>query len=179
MLERILIAGSGGQGILLAGKIVAATAMERVAHVTFFPAYGAEVRGGTSHCRVILASEQIASPVADELDWMLIMNQASLDRFLPQRGPRTAVIVNASLCRVDSQPDVVSVAATEEGEALGDIRAANLVMLGALAARCEPWRECDIVGGIRRVLAALAAALVEVNVTAFERGLTLGAVPPA
>ena len=62
MLERILIAGSGGQGILLIGKMLAQLAVEKVPYLTFFQSYGAEVRGGTSNCQIIFSSHEIASP---------------------------------------------------------------------------------------------------------------------
>ena len=64
MLERLLIAGSGGQGIVLIGRMLASVAVKNIPHVTFFPAYGAEVRGGTSNCQVVLSTKEIASPVA-------------------------------------------------------------------------------------------------------------------
>ena len=77
MLERLLIAGSGGQGVLTIGKILARVAVDQVPHLTFFPDYGAEVRGGTSHCEVILSSDEIASPLAETVDSCIIMNEPS------------------------------------------------------------------------------------------------------
>ncbi|MCG2661765.1 MAG: 2-oxoacid:acceptor oxidoreductase family protein, partial [Kiritimatiellae bacterium] len=70
MHERILIAGSGGQGVVSLGKLLARLAAETIQHVTFFPAYGAEVRGGTSNCQVILSANEIAAPIAEMFDSM-------------------------------------------------------------------------------------------------------------
>lgn len=132
MFERILIAGSGGQGIVLAGRILATAAVRQVPHVTFFPSYGAEVRGGISNCQVMLSSNEIASPIAEQFETMLLMNPESVKCFLRARTPGGLVIVNSSLCRVEPEPGIVCVEATDMADGLGDARAANLIMLGVL-----------------------------------------------
>ena len=86
MLERVLIAGSGGQGVVLIGRIVATVALPRVPHITFFPSYGAEVRGGTSHCQVVLSSDEISSPLSERFDSLILMNQASCDHICTSRS---------------------------------------------------------------------------------------------
>ena len=131
MHERVIIAGAGGQGIILTGKLLASAALQHVAHITFFPSYGAEVRGGVSKCQVVLSSEEIASPVSARFDSAIIMNQASLDRYLPNVEPGGVVIVNASLCRPPPGTAAVAVPATEQAIELGDVRVANFIMLGA------------------------------------------------
>ena len=169
MRERILIAGSGGQGIVLIGKFLATMALDRVPCITFFPAYGAEVRGGMSHCQVILASEEIPTPVAARFDSMLVMTQASAAQFLPRLEPSGLAVVNASLCQPAAAAGrVVAVRATETAEALGDVRAANFVMLGAfLAAR--PLVPCAVVeDGIRTHFGQ--AGLADLNLRAFQMG---------
>ena len=79
--EGVIIAGFGGQGIILAGKLLAQTAMRAGKEVTYMPAYGAEVRGGTSNCTVVISEEPIASPVISKPDSLIIMNKASLEKF--------------------------------------------------------------------------------------------------
>ena len=61
--EGVIIAGFGGQGIVFSGKLLAHTAMSVGKEVTYIPSYGAEVRGGTSNCTVVMDNEPIASPV--------------------------------------------------------------------------------------------------------------------
>ncbi len=131
--ERVIFSGTGGQGLMFIGKLFAQTAMEFYPHVTFMPSYGAEVRGGTSHCRVVLSGEEIASPVVEIADSIVVMNQPSLDRFLPALQPGGRVVYNASMVQA---PDMAGGAAigppaTEWALAMGDIRVANVVMLGA------------------------------------------------
>ncbi|MFA7160272.1 MAG: 2-oxoacid:acceptor oxidoreductase family protein, partial [Kiritimatiellia bacterium] len=80
MLERILIGGTGGQGIVTVGKLLARAAIDAYPFVTFFPSYGAEVRGGTSSCQVILSTAEISSPLSERFDTVLAMNQQSARR---------------------------------------------------------------------------------------------------
>ena len=171
MLERILIAGSGGQGILLIGRLLARSAMQSVPHVTYFPAYGAEVRGGTSNCQIVLSSDEIHSPVPEQYDSMLILNQESALRFLPTRTATTRVILNTALCEPVGDPHVVSVRATDIANELGEIRAANFVMLGAYLAGKTVVPLTAIEEGIRHELAGKPEALIAMNIEALEIGL--------
>ena len=68
MLERVIFSGTGGQGLMFIGKLFAKMMLGHVEHLTFFPSYGSEVRGGTAHCQVVLSSSEIASPIVDEAD---------------------------------------------------------------------------------------------------------------
>ncbi len=171
MLERVLIAGSGGQGILLIGRILARAGMNCVPHVTYFPAYGAEVRGGTSNCKIVLSDEEIHSPVPDEFEDMLILNQESADRFLPRRTGNTRVILNTSLCKDPDTGPVTSIRATDTANDLGEIRVANFVMMGAYLALsdCVPAEALEAC--IRMELAGKPTALIDLNIEALEIGL--------
>jgi 2-oxoglutarate ferredoxin oxidoreductase subunit gamma len=172
MLERLLIAGSGGQGIILAGKLLASVAVEPedVPHVTFFPAYGAEVRGGTSNCQVILSSAEISSPVPEDFDSMLILSQASADKFLPQAADDCLSIIDSSMCRLPSGCSATPVPATEIADQLGNTRSANFVMLGAYVARKNVVSPDAVEKGIRKILAGRKEALLELNIKAFLAG---------
>ena len=104
MTERIIIAGAGGQGIMLLGKILAQAAMRQDKFVTWLPSYGAEVRGGTAHCMVIISNTEIGSPYIDKADALIIMNQPSLERFKAKLKNKGLLIVNSSLAgRVNYQ----------------------------------------------------------------------------
>ncbi|MBM4142699.1 MAG: hypothetical protein FJ225_03765 [Lentisphaerae bacterium] len=172
MLERLVIAGSGGQGILLVGRILAGVAVDEVPHVTFFPAYGAEVRGGASNCEIVLSSDPISSPVSDEFDSMLLMNEESARKYLARRARNCLVILNGSLCPAVDDPSTVSVAATELADRLGDTRAANFIMLGAYIARKPVVPAAALEAGIRAHLAAKAAASTNLNIRALRAGLS-------
>lgn len=138
MTERIIISGFGGQGIMFLGKLISWAAMLKGHFVTFLPAYGAEVRGGTSHCSVIISSEEIASACIDEADVLIAMNEPSLVKFLPKAKRTARVFVNASMLLNNkknkySRPaeNLRLFAFSDLASELGNIRAANMLALGA------------------------------------------------
>ncbi|MDP6631847.1 MAG: 2-oxoacid:acceptor oxidoreductase family protein [Kiritimatiellia bacterium] len=171
MLERVLIAGSGGQGILLIGRILARAGMLCVPHVTYFPAYGAEVRGGTSNCQIVLSDEEIHSPVPSQFEAMLILNQESAQRFIPRRTDSTKVILNTSLCQAPDLGPVTGIKATDIATDLGEIRATNFIMMGAYLATnpCIPAESLEAC--IRKELAGKPDAIIDLNIEALEIGL--------
>lgn len=171
MRERILIAGSGGQGIILVGKILATLAMRNVPHLTFFPSYGAEVRGGVSHCQIILSSDEIASPVSKRLDTLMIMNQASSDAFRSRLEPGGLLIINRSLCKVPDGGDVLAPPASEMANDLGEARSANFIMLGVYASRRPLVRPADAEAAIERTFGQKNRTALDVNLRAFRAGL--------
>jgi len=173
MLERLLISGSGGQGVILAGKALASAALDHMPHITFFPDYGAEVRGGVSKCQVVLSSEEISSPVSDVFESMIVMNQESLDCFLASVPADGLILINTSLCRVPAgnSHNCIGVAATEIADRMGDTRIANFVMLGAYIRHrpCVPPGSVEI--SIRHLLSGKASRMLDLNLKAFGKGL--------
>ncbi|MHC4425014.1 MAG: 2-oxoacid:acceptor oxidoreductase family protein [Planctomycetota bacterium] len=133
--EEIIIAGFGGQGIMLAGKLLAQTAMRAGKEVTYMPSYGAEVRGGTANCMVVIAEKEIACPVVGRPDSLIVMNKASLNKFAGRLKNGGLLIMNSSL--IDSEPqlddsvEIVAVPADELAVELGSHRSANMVAMGA------------------------------------------------
>jgi 2-oxoglutarate ferredoxin oxidoreductase subunit gamma len=152
MMTRTLFAGFGGQGVLLMGYVLAHGAMIKGLNVTYLPAYGAEMRGGTANCTVTLSDEEIASPVASEPDILVAMNNASLERFeLTVRASGT-VFINASL--IPDSPkrsDVteVRVDTVDLARQVGSERAVNMVMLGAVVAHTGVLSVEEAVEGMR------------------------------
>lgn len=173
MLERILIAGSGGQGIIFLGKLLAHLALDSLPHVTFFPCYGAEVRGGASFCQVMLSSEPIASPLAEQFDSMVLMNQPSTDRFFPQLAGTGTAFINSSLSDIRNDPRVIRIPATETADQLGNVRAANLVMLGSWLIRKPLIPPAVVEDVLRRQMPDISPELQTINLKAFQAGLKL------
>lgn len=169
-LTRIVMAGSGGQGIVFLGKLLANAALESSAHITFFPSYGAEVRGGDSSCQVILSPAEISSPVSDKFDLMILMTPQAADKFLPALAPGGLAVINSSLASVPPAPDRVLVPATQEANRLGDRRIANLVMLGALMSRRLVVRPARIEMLLRDFMAGNPVSLAR-NMAAFQCGI--------
>jgi len=133
---KVLIAGHGGQGIVFMGTLLAHAAMVEGKEVTFFPSYGAEMRGGTANASVILSSRRIASPIVDEPDILIALNEPSLLRFESRVRPNGRLFLNRSLIVSSPSRDdlnVLPVAATELAQQLGKPRPLNMVMLGVLA----------------------------------------------
>lgn len=135
MQTEIIIAGFGGQGVLFAGTLLAQAAVEEDKQTTWFPAYGAEMRGGTANSTVVIADEEIGSPVVARPSALIALNEPSLRKFLPRAKPGALVVINSSLIHeaaVQEGARVVSVPATEIAQKeLGDVRTANLVIIGA------------------------------------------------
>jgi 2-oxoglutarate ferredoxin oxidoreductase subunit gamma len=133
--EGIFFAGFGGQGIILAGKIVCLAAMGEGKYVSHIPSYGAEMRGGTANCSVIVSDDQIASPLVPNPSVCVVMNKPSLLKFQSFVRPGGLLIWNSSL--IDIAPDrtdieTMAVSANEIAEQAGSYKSANMVMLGAL-----------------------------------------------
>ena len=135
LCEEIVVAGFGGQGIMLAGKLLAQTAMLAGKEVTYMPSYGAEVRGGTANCMVVISESEIACPVVSRPDSLIVLNKASLKKFASRLKNGGLLIMNNSL--IDVEPEVedsieiVSIPADELAVELGSPKSANMVALGA------------------------------------------------
>lgn len=134
MLHEVIIAGFGGQGVLLCGQLIAHAGMEAGYNVTWYPSYGPEMRGGTCNCSVVVSSDVVGSPVVSEASALLVFNKPSLDKFENAVQPGGLVFINSSL--VDRQPKredvtVYNVPANAIADGLGSSLVANMVMLGA------------------------------------------------
>lgn len=172
MLERLLIAGAGGQGVVLAGKIIASVGIDQYPHITFFPSYGAEVRGGISNAQVIFSSNEIASPLPEEFDSMIIMNQDSFILYSAIIPKAHTVILNSSLCSYHGKAkNIVAVPATELADKVGDIKTANFIILGAYLARNPLFPVSAVEKTIKEALAGKGDAVMEMNLKAFRTGL--------
>lgn len=137
MQTEIIIAGFGGQGVLFAGQLLAYAAMDEGREVTWIPSYGPEMRGGTANCTVIIADEEIGSPLVRHPAAVIAMNLPSLDKYEALIQPGGVLVVNASMVnRKPARSDLraVMVPGNEIAEAMGDRRMTNMVLLGALLA---------------------------------------------
>ncbi|MCL2852224.1 MAG: 2-oxoacid:acceptor oxidoreductase family protein [Defluviitaleaceae bacterium] len=138
--EKVLFAGFGGQGILSLGKLFADVVIENGLNASWLPSYGPEMRGGTCNCQVVMSDEKILSPIFTRPSIAIIMNQHSLNRFAPNMRNTKLVFINTSLVELTpehedalSNATVVKVPATDTALEIGNVRFANIVMLGAYA----------------------------------------------
>lgn len=170
----VIFAGFGGQGILLAGKVLARAGMDQGLEVTWLPSYGPEMRGGTANCTVVLADQPIGSPIVDAPRALVAMNLPSLDRFEPRVAAEGLIVYNSSLIPRDPKREDVQgipVPVNDIARELGNARVINMVALGALV------RASGVVP-LEAVVAAMAREmrergrdrLIEINRQALERG---------
>lgn len=134
MQYEVVFAGFGGQGVMIAGQILAHSAMEEGYNVVWLPSYGPEMRGGTANCSVVISDRLIASPVVPTPGAAVVMNNPSLEKFGATVRPGGVVIINTSLVNLEcTRQDVVPVLvpANEIAIELGSGKAANMVVLGA------------------------------------------------
>lgn len=134
MLETFLFAGAGGQGVMFAGQLLSYAAMDHGFEVTWIPSYGPEMRGGTAHCDVVISNRLIGSPVVKAPRVALVFNRPSLEKFALTLAPGGLLVRNTTLApAAPSRADITDlpVPATALADALGNVRLANVVMLGA------------------------------------------------
>jgi 2-oxoglutarate ferredoxin oxidoreductase subunit gamma len=172
--ERIIIAGFGGQGVLMLGKLLAEAGMREGKQVTWLPSYGPEMRGGTANCHVIISDEPIGAPIVSEATGLIAMNLPSLDRFERDVQPGGWLLLNSSLIpRAPSRRDLraLPVPVNEIAQQQGSQRVANVVMLGACLSLCHPVQKASVVAAIEDVLGKTKKHLLDINLNALEAGL--------
>jgi 2-oxoglutarate ferredoxin oxidoreductase subunit gamma len=173
MLIKTIFSGFGGQGVLSMGYTLANAAMLQGKFVTYLPSYGAEVRGGTANCTVAIGDEEIASPVASEPDFVVSMNQPSFLKFQSILESGGLILVNSSMINVAAARgdiEVVEVPTSELAEKLGNIKAANMVMLGAFIKASNLVSLPLMLKNLPEILGEGKAKLIKINKEALETG---------
>jgi len=173
MQKEIIISGFGGQGVLFAGQLLAYCALDTGKHVTWFPSYGPEMRGGTAHCTVIISEEEIGSPVVKNPSAAIVMNLPSLDKYEPLIKPEGILVVNKSLVdRSPSREDIttIEVPANEIAQEIGNTRLTNLVLLGSLLQRLPVFTLEAIGTTLDKHIPERHRDLLEANIKALKYG---------
>jgi 2-oxoglutarate ferredoxin oxidoreductase subunit gamma len=134
MLIKTIFSGFGGQGVIMMGYLLATAGMYEKKNVTCLPSYGAEVRGGTANCTVVISNEEIASPVASEPEFAVLMNNPSLFRFQNQVQSGGTIFLNSSM--IESRPirgdlTIFEIPANDLVKQLQEDKVINMIMLGA------------------------------------------------
>jgi len=170
--EEVLCAGFGGQGIMFMGKLLAEAGLNAGKFVTWMPSYGAEVRGGTAYSMAKISDNQIASPVVTNPDILIVMNKPSLVKYEEKLKAGGILISNKSLIDAPSKrrdAKVLNIPMTEIASKIGDIRASNMVAIGALAKRSKMLSMKNIVAALKNMLKGKEGLLL-VNKKALEKG---------
>lgn len=140
MIREVIMAGFGGQGIMLMGKLMATAAMLDNKHVTWFPSYGAEMRGGTANCTVIISDQTIGSPIVARPWASIVMNHPSMERFAPRVKTNGLLLINSSLVKDKPKRDdieIISLPITDMADSLGSVKVANIIALSAFCTKTE------------------------------------------
>lgn len=174
MHEEVIVSGFGGQGALFAGQLLAYTGLDDGYHVSWIPSYGPEMRGGTAHCTVILSDDDIGSPIIREPTICIVMNPPSMEKYNPLVKAGGLLIVNSTLVRSKSSREditTVYVPANELAAELGNVKMANVVLLGAMLG----MREILALGSVKRTLdehiPKRRKHIIQPNKRALDRGL--------
>lgn len=170
--QELIIAGFGGQGVLSAGRILAYAAMKDRKKVTWMPSYGVEMRGGTASCTVIIAEEEIGSPIETEPYSAIVMNIASFQKFQSWVRKEGLLVINSSLIKEKvnrTEFQALYIPCNDLAEKLGNARAANMVALGAFWAVAKPVSKESLSLALKAQFPK-RPELVELNMRALEAG---------
>ena len=173
MLIKTVFSGFGGQGIVMMGYLLATAGMVEDKNVTCLPSYGAEVRGGTANCTVVISTEEIASPVASEPEYAVLMNNPSLIRFQNQVQSGGTILLNSSM--IEARPirgdlDIVQVPASDLAKQLGQDKVTNMVMLGALIKKSGMVSVETLVRVLKDTFSSRNPGIVKLNKSALMVG---------
>ena len=171
--EELIIAGFGGQGIIMAGKLLAHAAMIEKLNVTYMPSYGAEVRGGTSNCMVVMSAHAVACPFVSQPDALIIMNQASMDKFSPRLKSQGLLVMNSSMIITlpqRSDIEILSIPADDIALRLGSPRSANMVAMGAYLQKHNIVDTKALESSLPAVLSKRYHKTIAVNIQAISAG---------
>lgn len=174
MLQELIIAGFGGQGVMSMGQLITNAGMIEGKHVAYIPSYGPEMRGGTANCSVTLSDREISSPLFTDPSSVIIMNQPSLKKFEPAVKPGGIMIINSSLVsgkveRNDVQ--VVEIDANDYAAKLGNAKVANMVILGAFIGLTKIVSVDSVVESLKKVIPERRHNLIPLNRQALEMGV--------
>ena len=176
MEQQFLIAGFGGQGVLLIGQLIAKAAMREGKEVSWMPSYGPEMRGGEANCAVVVSDDVIGSPLVTEPPILVAMNKPSLTKFMPMMPAGGLLLYNESLIEgVALREDirVLAVPCNAIAEKLQNPRVSNMAMLGAIRAATQVVGEQALADTLRDWLGEKKAALLPINLEAVGEGQRL------
>ncbi|MBQ8164485.1 MAG: 2-oxoacid:acceptor oxidoreductase family protein [Clostridia bacterium] len=172
-MEQIILAGFGGQGILSMGKFIAYAGLEEEKNVSWLPSYGPEMRGGTANCNVIVAEEEVGSPIIGKASVLIVMNQPSLEKFEDAVEEGGIVILDSSLVPVmPKRKDlrVFAIPATTMAYELGNATFAGIILLGKLLGETKVVTEENFEKALTKILPPKKHGLIPAEMKALAMG---------
>lgn len=180
MEKNFIIAGFGGQGVLLAGEVLATAFMLANKNVTWYPSYGAEMRGGTVNCEVVTSDEEVSAVNKLNADYIVALNQASFDKFLSKIKKGGWIIANSTLVKeLKTRTDINYIFApiTRLAEEFGNVKMANILALGALAKASKMISVEQLAQALDLVLPAHRKHLLPLNLKVLKIGYEYDLLP--
>jgi len=174
-IEKVICAGFGGQGVMSMGRLLAYTGMQVGREVSWLPSYGPEMRGGTANCHVMVSDSPIGSPViSSDASTLIAMNFPSMVKFVPDLIGGGLLMYNSSL--ISEAPDrddvtVVGVQANEIAGEVGNLKVANMVMLGAYLAVRQLFTAEQVVAALKKVFGPTKEHFLPMNEEALRKGM--------
>jgi 2-oxoglutarate ferredoxin oxidoreductase subunit gamma len=176
MLEEIIIAGFGGQGVLSIGQTLAYAAMIEGKEVSWMPSYGPEMRGGTANCITIISDQKISSPIISEYDTAIVLNQPSMDKFESKVKPGGLLIYesnNVKEITTRTDIEIIGIPAAEEAVKLNNPKVFNMIILGAYLERRPVIQTDNVIQALKKVLPERYHHLLDLNKKALDLGAEL------
>ena len=173
MTHELLSAGFGGQGVLLLGQLIAYAGLKEEKNVSWLPSYGPEMRGGTANCSVVVSTEEVGSPVVTSPDILVVMNRPSFERYVDSVVPGGKMFVNSSLIDLKTDRtdiDVYYIPANQIADELGNLRVANMVMLGAVLEQTKIVSPETAIECLKASWGERRAHLIPINQEAMKKG---------
>ena len=173
MEKNFIIAGFGGQGILLAGTILANAFMLDGKNVTWYPCYGAEMRGGTVNCEIVVSDAEVSSVHKQDTDYALVLNQQSFDKFVERVKAGGTIVANSTLvAQTNPRSDIKYIFAPmgDIANSLGTSKVTNVVSLGVLSSVVDIVSEKSLKQAIEKILGEKKKDLLPLNMKALEEG---------
>lgn len=173
MLEELIVAGFGGQGVLSMGMTLAYAGMIEGKEISWMPSYGPEMRGGTANCITILSDNKISSPILSVFDTAIVLNQPSMDKFAPRIKPGGLLLYESGTILHQSTRadiDIVGIEATSEALKLKNARTMNMIMLGAYLYLRNVVEIDSVLAALKKVLPEKYHYTIPLNQKALERG---------
>lgn len=176
MLEELIVAGFGGQGVLSMGMTLAYAGMIENKEISWMPSYGPEMRGGTANCITILSDAKISSPIISIFDSAIILNQPSMDKFESKIKPGGLLIYESSnIFKPSTRTDIeiIGIPAATESVKMKNSKIINMIMLGSYLERKPVVKIESIIKALKEVLPERYHNLLPINKQALERGAEL------
>lgn len=173
MLEELIVAGFGGQGVLSLGMTLAYAAMVEGKEISWMPSYGPEMRGGTANCITIIGDHPVSSPIISSFDSAIVLNQPSMDKFAARLKPGGLLLYESgNIFKLSSRTDIriVGIPATTAALEMKNAKIMNMIILGAYLQLKPVVKNESVLEALQKVLPEKYHHLLPINMQALEKG---------